>query len=490
MKYPYNDLKFVWRQLEFAFFGALTSVGALFILPKIFFKRKEKKMNRKPLYIFLLTVLIACVLAACNTAPNFSAKESTQEGSIQSECETQTEVPQPMTAEEIYDLISPSVVEIQAEGDLTSSSGTGFFIDSDIIATNYHVIEDCTSATIILHDGSKHTVEKILGYNQEKDIALLSVSYDNGIPLTFRNSKIKTGETVFAIGNSLGFLGGSLSDGIVSTAERKIDNHTYIQTTASVTHGNSGGPLVDQFGEVIGIISAGFGNGLDLNLAIPISEIATISTSFPTTLNELFHVCKSPTFEWVEKETGYSVTAKFNCSCGNRKQLSTFVSSSSGDFEQIGEAYCGAIFVYTYTADVIYEGKTYSDTRYTRYKEDIIQLNRSNYSKYLNINCSAGGRTATASISEKKSENETWFFSDVVVKLTMEITGNTHPGPYTSGLQAIPTSYSYNITLPLDDPYISASLDKYLYNTKCNYSITSVSGIVVNLVMTDYLSSK
>ena len=199
-----------------------------------------------------------------------------------------------LNAQEIYEKVSPSVVVITAESPSAISSGTGFFYkDGSTIVTNYHVIKDCSTATITLANGKEYEVITVLGYDKEKDIALLKIDYTQGKPLEIRTTEVKTGENVYAIGNSLGFLGGSLSEGIVSTAKREIDGQTYIQTTASVTHGNSGGPLIDSYGKVIGIISAGFGDGLDLNLAIPISKVDTVSTSNPSNLDEIINV------EWI-----------------------------------------------------------------------------------------------------------------------------------------------------------------------------------------------
>ena len=74
----------------------------------------------------------------------------------------------------------------------------------------------------------------------------------------------------------------------VSAAEREVDGQTHIQTTAPISHGNSGGPLLDKEGKVIGITSASFVDGQNLNLAIPINEVANISTKNPITLGEVF----------------------------------------------------------------------------------------------------------------------------------------------------------------------------------------------------------
>ena len=202
------------------------------------------------------------------------------------------------SAEEIYEFVSPSVVEITGEMHLGESTGTGFFYDNEgTVITNYHVIEDCVSAKITLSNGASYDVVAVLGYSKEKDIAILSTSCSSSIPLKIRNTGVKTGEQVYAIGSSLG-LSGSLSDGIISSAEREIGGHTYIQTTAPISQGNSGGPLIDTDGNVIGITSASFVDGQNLNLAIPIKEILSISTNNPVRLYELFSSDVEWLFNW------------------------------------------------------------------------------------------------------------------------------------------------------------------------------------------------
>ncbi|MBR5139916.1 MAG: serine protease, partial [Clostridia bacterium] len=197
-----------------------------------------------------------------------------------------------LTAEEIYETVSESVVSITAISPIGASYGSGFFYkNSNTVITNYHVIENAASATITLFNGYECDVLNVCGYDREKDIAILNVDYNYGVPVKIRTSELKTGEKVYAIGNSLGVLGGSMSEGIISTANREIEDYTYIQTTVAVTHGNSGGPLIDNLGNVVGIITSGYGDGgLDLNLAIPISRIQGIRTSVSHTLEEIVNV--------------------------------------------------------------------------------------------------------------------------------------------------------------------------------------------------------
>lgn len=192
----------------------------------------------------------------------------------------------PLTAEQIYERISPSVVTITAISSDGIAQGSGFFInDNKTIATNYHVVENAHTIMITLNNKERYSVEKIVGYNKNRDIAILQTSCTHGAPLEISSSEIKTGETVYSIGSASG-LSGSLSEGIVSTAERVLSGQSYIQTTVSVTHGNSGCPLINEYGKVVGIVSGGVGEGsLELNFAIPINAINDVSVS--NTLNHI-----------------------------------------------------------------------------------------------------------------------------------------------------------------------------------------------------------
>ena len=193
-----------------------------------------------------------------------------------------------VSAEDLYEKAAVSVVEVKGQYEGGTSTGSGFFYNErGTVVTNYHVIEKCTSADIVLNTGESYSVKSVLGYSKEKDIAILETGCAVSKALKVSSKTVATGETVYAIGTSLGFLSGSMSDGIVSAAERIFDGMMFIQITTPVSPGNSGGPLLDSRGEVIGIVSAGFESGQNLNLAIPIKEVLTIDISKPVTLQDL-----------------------------------------------------------------------------------------------------------------------------------------------------------------------------------------------------------
>jgi S1-C subfamily serine protease len=157
------------------------------------------------------------------------------------------------------------------------SQASGFIIaDGDYIVTNAHVIEGARAAGIITYDGKLHSVS-IIGTNSEIDIILLKMEDTNYIPLTLANSgSVQVGEKVIAIGNPLG-LQFSVSEGIISAMHREGTNgiKAYIQTDAALNPGNSGGPLIDISGKVVGINNYKLGGSENIGFALESDYIKT-----------------------------------------------------------------------------------------------------------------------------------------------------------------------------------------------------------------------
>jgi len=156
--------------------------------------------------------------------------------------------------------------------------GTGFIIDSSgLIVTNFHVAGKADSITVTLSDGRKLPA-KLLGGDEKTDLAVLKVSSDKPLPsVKFGDAtKVRVGQAVMAVGNPFG-LGGTVTTGIVSARGRDIQSgpfDDYIQTDAAINRGNSGGPLFDMDGNVIGINTAIYsptGGSIGLGFAIPSS---------------------------------------------------------------------------------------------------------------------------------------------------------------------------------------------------------------------------
>ena len=165
----------------------------------------------------------------------------------------------------------------------SNSLGSGFVIDaSGIVVTNNHVIGDANEITVNLHDGSKLKAE-VIGKDSKVDIAVLRVKTDKPLKaVPFGDSdKMRPGDWVMAIGNPFG-LGGSVTAGVVSARGRNIESGPYdnfIQTDASINKGNSGGPLFNMNGEVIGIntaILSPTGGSVGIGFAVPASTAVPI----------------------------------------------------------------------------------------------------------------------------------------------------------------------------------------------------------------------
>jgi serine protease Do len=159
-----------------------------------------------------------------------------------------------------------------------TAQGSGFVIDGKegLVVTNNHVIDGADEITISFNDGTKLVVDKVLGKDSKSDLALLKVTPKKPLAqVTFGSSnKLKVGDWVIAIGNPFG-LGGSVSVGIISAKQRDINTGPYddfLQTDAAINKGNSGGPLINMDGEVIGVntaIISPTGVSIGIGFAVP-----------------------------------------------------------------------------------------------------------------------------------------------------------------------------------------------------------------------------
>ncbi len=186
---------------------------------------------------------------------------------------------------------SPAVVLIEAGGaDGQGGLGSGFLIDRDgHVLTNAHVVEDSTTTTVTFSDGTERTA-RILGVDTSTDLAVLKIPrVPEGIqPVRLGSSgALVVGQDVVAIGNPYG-LERTATTGIVSALERTIEApngfaiQNAIQTDAAINQGNSGGPLFDRAGRVIGMntqIASQNGGNVGLGFAVPIDTIAPIAQS-------------------------------------------------------------------------------------------------------------------------------------------------------------------------------------------------------------------
>lgn len=197
-----------------------------------------------------------------------------------------------LSTTEIVTLVSPATVslyvlaEVGENANVPMFSGTGFFISEDgYIVTNEHVVSD------VVEDSSYRLIADVPGYDIPFDAVVVGTDFQTDVAVvkiepsdepfpyvTLGDSDtLQTGELVVAIGNPFGRFEGTVTVGVVSALNRQINNSGYtmnlIQTDASINSGNSGGPLINSFGEVIGITNAKISVADNLGFAIPISDV-------------------------------------------------------------------------------------------------------------------------------------------------------------------------------------------------------------------------
>lgn len=181
-----------------------------------------------------------------------------------------------ISAREIFSSISPSVVYIETYDQFESflAGGSGFVVDSNgKILTNFHLIDGAYSAKVTMDDGTVYNVSKVLAYDIDNDIAVLRINVTGLKAVILGDSDlINTGDKIYTIGNPFG-LENTISDGLISSKSRTIGKGTYIQISAPISSGSSGGVLLNEQALVIGVTSLGIDGGQNLNFAIPINLV-------------------------------------------------------------------------------------------------------------------------------------------------------------------------------------------------------------------------
>lgn len=277
------------------------------------YKPKKQKRNHNFLTVIVCMILsLACGLggawigvkyfggsssSTASTGITYSSEESPSSTTTVASNDDGTG----LTTSEVAAKAAPSVVEIVTEvtsttygmfgGTYTSqAAGSGVIISSDgYIITNNHVIEDATSITVTTYDDQEYTAT-LVGTDSTSDIAVIKIDATGLVAATIGDSsKIQAGDTAVVIGNPLGTLGGTVTDGIISSPSREmvINNESMelIQTNAEINSGNSGGGLFDGNGNLIGIVNAkdsgttssgtvieGIGFAIPINTAMGVAE--------------------------------------------------------------------------------------------------------------------------------------------------------------------------------------------------------------------------
>lgn len=193
-----------------------------------------------------------------------------------------------MTTTDVFELVVPStvIIQVHSRGYLVSQ-GTGFFVRSDgYIVTNYHVISSGNTFYVYSHSGNSY-IASLVGQNKDYDLAVLKIDGTGFPSVTIGNSDtVLIGETAIAIGNPSGVSGAwSVSEGIISATNRPVSSSSstsssqtipMFQFDAPVNPGNSGGPLCNSNGEVIGVITSKLEKYEGIAFAIPINAAISV----------------------------------------------------------------------------------------------------------------------------------------------------------------------------------------------------------------------
>ena len=229
-------------------------------------------------------------------APSSTASSSdSADSSIAAASSTGTD----LTTEQVADMVSPSVVVITTEqvvysqwswygqNQVESGAGSGVIISSDgYILTCAHVVDGASTITVTI--GDKDYTATLVGEDTTSDIAVIKIDADGLTPATVGNSDgLKVGQSVMAVGNPLGELGGTVTGGMISALNRSVtiqgsssvNTMSLIQMDASVSPGNSGGGLFNMNGELIGIVNAksSSSDAEGLGFAIPINDAIKVA---------------------------------------------------------------------------------------------------------------------------------------------------------------------------------------------------------------------
>lgn len=268
---------------------------------------KEKKNKGKGVVITLAVALASFGAGSLYTSyswiQNQTAQSSSQVTKESSANKPATNVSQTsattsgksLSVAEVANLAADSVVEITTESVandmfmrqyVTEGAGSGVIISADgYIATNNHVIEGASKITVRLTDGKEYEA-KLIGTDAQTDVAVIKIEGVTLQPVTLGDSDtIGVGDTAIAIGNPLGELGGTVTNGIISALDRQIvlenQTMTLLQTNAAINPGNSGGGLFNDQGELIGLVVAkSSGSNVEgLGFAIPVNVVKDVVES-------------------------------------------------------------------------------------------------------------------------------------------------------------------------------------------------------------------
>lgn len=278
---------------------------------------KKKTGRRRGLLIFLivlgvlLVTLVAAVIVAAlggDDTPDELPEDGDASSIVDIFQEEKTTIPtikgdpgvrlevqrshgEELTIQQVYAKVNPATVTVVADDTVGSSIGTGIIMTADgYIITNAHVISGAKSCWIALDTGVTYDA-RLVGYDTQQDLAVLKAVDARDLPVAeFGDSnQLTVGDTAYAIGNPLGLeLRGTLTAGIISAVNRAVEmdgnQMTLLQTTAALNNGNSGGPLINVYGQVIGV------NVMKMTSTDPENEATVEGLGFALPISDMAYV--------------------------------------------------------------------------------------------------------------------------------------------------------------------------------------------------------
>lgn len=255
-------------------------------------EEKKEKKNKSKVFWILICALVGFVSGIGGTFLTFQLSggiSSNTDVIYQSVVQTNEdgEAVDEMSTVDVVENVKDSIVEITTSKTettvflqqyVTSGAGSGVvFSDAGLIVTNHHVIDGADEIKVRLTNGDEYDAE-LIASDAQSDLAVLRIDAENLTPVVLGDSDtLNVGESVIAIGNPLGSLGGTVTEGILSAKDREItidgQSMTLLQTSAAINPGNSGGGLFNSKGELIGVVNAkSSGSDIEgLGFAIPIN---------------------------------------------------------------------------------------------------------------------------------------------------------------------------------------------------------------------------
>ena len=199
-----------------------------------------------------------------------------------------------LNGKEVFDLAKTNTVEVHSRFDTNASCGSGFFFAQRYILTNAHVVFDDpdgakkpASAIAVNFKGGRRVDARVIAFDIANDMAILETSLNCANLAKIAKKMPDTGEDIFAVGNSAGE-GMCILQGIVADQLRTVQGLPFMMISANIVGGNSGGPIFNKKGEVVGIVTLGSVNAVAMNYGIPITRIEKFLSAVEKKINKRF----------------------------------------------------------------------------------------------------------------------------------------------------------------------------------------------------------